>query len=507
MNTRDDEVLGLWKAMADSMGAEPNADMMQRMADEAVRTSARLTEDGVRQGLALAASTVPHFGFLDHIAAWQQPGGVPAPSKIQVPTTAHAIMPSLAGMDFFDVNTVRKMFPVLGERVHGGKELVWLDNAATTQKPQVVIDRISRFYATENSNIHRAAHELAARASDAYEAARKTVARFIGASSEREIVFTRGTTESVNLLANTWGKKYIGSGDEIILTQLEHHSNIVPWQMLAAERGAKIKVAPVDNSGQIILEEFQRLLGPRVKLASITHVSNALGTILPIAEMIAMAHRAGAKVMIDAAQSVAHIPIDVQQLDADWLVFSGHKIYAPTGIGALYGKEDLLNASPPWQGGGNMISDVTFEKTSYHAAPMRFEAGTGNIADAVGLGAALDFLSKLGLETVGRYEHDLLQYGNQQLATIPGLKMIGTAPEKAGVMSFNIDGWKSEDVGKALDREGIAVRAGHHCAQPALRRFGHETSVRPSVALYNTKDDIDCMIEALRDITGSRSKR
>ena len=500
----DTEVRDLWKAMSDAMTAGPGAAVMSRMAEEATRTSANLAQEALRTSAGLAA---PQFYFLDQIAAWEQPGGLSGAVHTPVPTAAPGMSPVVAAAsDLFDVATIRKQFPILAERPHG-KPLVWLDNAATTQKPRSVIERIASFYEHENSNIHRAAHALAARSTDAYEAARKTVRGFMNASSEREIVFVRGTTEAVNLVAQTWGRKYIEPGDEILLTWLEHHSNIVPWQMLAAEKGARLRVAPVDNRGQVILEEYQRLLGPRTKLASIAHVSNALGTILPIQQMIDMAHRAGAKVLVDGAQAIAHLPVDVQALDVDWYAFSGHKVYGPTGIGVLYGKEALLNASPPWQGGGNMISDVTFEKSSYQQAPLRFEAGTGNIADAVGLGAALEFLQATGLENIARHEHELLGYATALLTEIPGLRMIGTAPEKAGVMSFTLDGMRSEDVGRALDREGIAVRAGHHCAQPALRRFGVENSVRPSLALYNTREDVDCLISALRQITGSPSKR
>jgi cysteine desulfurase / selenocysteine lyase len=406
----------------------------------------------------------------------------------------------------FDPSSIRRDFPILGERVNG-KSLVWLDNAATTQKPRAVIDRISRFYERENSNIHRAAHALAARSTDAYEAARETSRRFLNASSTREIVFVRGATEGINLVAQSFGRRFVGEGDEIVLTRLEHHSNIVPWQLLCAEKGARLRVAPVDDTGQILLEEYERLFSPRTRLVSLTHVSNALGTITPVREMIAIAHRHGARVLVDGAQAVSHLGVDVQALDCDFYVFSGHKVFGPTGIGVVYGKEDLLNTMPPWQGGGNMIADVTFEKTVYNPAPMRFEAGTGNIADAVGLGAALEYLMGVGIENVTRHEHDLLVYATKALLDIPGLRLIGTAREKAGVLSFVLDGFRSEDVGKALDSEGIAVRSGHHCAQPALRRFGVESSVRPSLALYNTCEDIDALIAALRRLQSGRGLR
>jgi cysteine desulfurase / selenocysteine lyase len=397
----------------------------------------------------------------------------------------------------FSAYSARRDFPILRQRVHG-KPLIWLDNAATTQKPQAVIDRISRFYETENSNIHRAAHALAARATDAYEAAREKVRRFLNAPSTREIVFVRGATEGVNLVAQSWGRRHIGKDDEIVITWLEHHSNIVPWQLLAAETGAKIRVAPVDDSGQILLDEFEKLLGPRTRLVSFAQVSNALGTVTPVRQMVQIAHRYGARVLVDGAQAVSHMRVDVQALDCDFYVFSGHKVFGPTGIGVVYGKPDALEASPPWQGGGNMITDVTFEKSGFQHPPARFEAGTGNIADAVGLGAALDYLQQLGIENVTRHEHDLLKRMTEGLLTIPGLRLIGTAPEKAGVISFVIDGFRTEDIGAALDLEGIAVRAGHHCAQPILRRFGVETTVRPSLALYNTTEDVDALIDAVR---------
>jgi cysteine desulfurase/selenocysteine lyase len=403
----------------------------------------------------------------------------------------------------FDVNAVRRDFPILQERVNG-RQLVWFDNAATTQKPQSVIDRIAHFYAHENSNIHRAAHELAARATDAYEGARETVRRFIGAASTEEIIFVRGTTEAINLVAKTWGAKNIGAGDEIIVSHLEHHANIVPWQQLAAEKGAVIRVIPVDDSGQVRLDEYQRLLSPRTKIVSVTQVSNALGTVVPVQEIVAMAHRAGAKALVDGAQSVSHMRVDVRSLDADFFVFSGHKIFGPTGIGVVYGKREVLEAMPPWQGGGNMISDVTFEKTVYHGPPTRFEAGTGNIADAVGLGAALEYVERIGIENIGRYEHGLLEYATHHVKPIPGVKLIGTAADKASVLSFVLAGYTTEEVGKALNQEGIAVRTGHHCAQPILRRFGLETTVRPSLAFYNTCEEVDRMVSVVRRLSSTR---
>ncbi|MDD1620454.1 MAG: cysteine desulfurase [Methylococcaceae bacterium] len=405
----------------------------------------------------------------------------------------------------FDVHAVRRDFPILKERVNG-YPLAWLDNAATTQKPQVVIDRISEFYQHENSNIHRAAHELAARATDAYEGARDIVARFINASSSDEVVFVRGATEAINLVAKSWGKQNIAEGDEIVISWLEHHANIVPWQQLCAETGAVLRVIPVDDDGQVILAEYQKLLNSRTKLVSFTQVSNALGTVTPAREMIELAHRAGAKVLLDGAQSVSHLRVDVQALDCDWLAFSGHKIFGPTGIGVLYGKADVLEATQPWQGGGNMIEDVTFEHTRYQPAPAKFEAGTGNIADAVGLGAALEYLSKIGIENVARYEHELLEYGMHALRSIPGVRLIGTAPDKASVLSFVLAGHSNQDVGVALNKAGIAVRSGHHCAQPILRRFGLEATVRPSLAFYNTYEEIDRLAAVLKRLQcGQRS--
>jgi cysteine desulfurase/selenocysteine lyase len=396
----------------------------------------------------------------------------------------------------FDIGSVRRDFPILNERVNG-HPLIWLDNAATTQKPQSVIDRISYFYEHENSNIHRAAHELAARATDAYEDARSKVAHFLNAGSSKEIVFVRGATEAINLVAQAWGRRHINKGDEIVISWIEHHANIVPWQMLCAEKGACLRVAPVDNDGQILLDEYEKLLNPKTRLVSFTQVSNALGTVTPAHQMVQMAHRHGARVLLDGAQAVSHMPIDVQSLDCDFYVFSGHKVFAPTGIGVLYGKPEVLAETPPWQGGGNMIVDVTFEKTTYQPPPGRFEAGTGNIADAVGLGAAIDYLDHIGMPNVARYEHELLVYATQEMLRVPGLRIIGTAKEKAGVLSFVLDGFRTEEVGAALNREGIAVRSGHHCAQPTLRRFGVETTVRPSLALYNSFEDIDAMITAL----------
>jgi len=404
------------------------------------------------------------------------------------------------GTGGFDVNRIRQDFPILSEKVAGGKQLIWLDNGATTQKPNAVIDRISYFYRHENSNVHRGAHDLAARSTDAYEAARETIAKFLGAPSKDNIVFVRGTTEGINLAAQAYVKPQLSPGDEIILTILEHHANIVPWQLIAQETGALIKVAPVDDTGQIILSEYARLFCPRTKFVSVTHVSNALGTITPVREMIQIAHGYGVRILVDGAQSVAHTPLNVSELDADFFVFSGHKIFGPTGIGALYGKADALEEAKPYQGGGNMIKDVTFERTIYNAAPSKFEAGTGNIADAVGLGAALDYVSAIGIANISAYEHELLDYATRELKRINGLRLIGTAAEKASVLSFVLDNASVEQVGKHLASKGIAVRAGHHCAQPILRRFGLEATVRPTIAFYNTAEEIDKLVCAIKEL-------
>jgi cysteine desulfurase / selenocysteine lyase len=401
--------------------------------------------------------------------------------------------------EVFDVNAVRADFPILKETVNG-KPLIWFDNAATTQKPQVVIDRLSYFYAHENSNIHRAAHELAARATDAYEDARDTVRRFIGASKDEEIIFLRGTTEAINLVAYAWGGKHLLPGDEIVITHLEHHANIVPWQLLSQQTGAILKVAPVDDAGNLLMSEFEELLGPRTKLVAATQVSNALGTVTPVEKIVELGHRYGARVLIDGAQSIPHLPINVSELGADFFVFSGHKIYGPTGIGVLYGREDALAETPPWQGGGNMIADVTLERSLYQGPPSKFEAGTGNIADAVGLGEALRYVERVGIERMASYEHALLEYATPRLADIPGVRLVGTAAEKASVLSFVLAGHEPLEVGKALNAEGIAVRAGHHCAQPILRRLGLEATVRPSFCFYNTFEEIDVFLRAVRRI-------
>nr|WP_315431310.1 family 2A encapsulin nanocompartment cargo protein cysteine desulfurase [uncultured Albidiferax sp.] len=441
--------------------------------------------------------TTPAFYFVDAVTL---PNGYVTPAKAgrdDVPAYAGSAHPA------FDVHAVRRDFPILQERVNC-KQLVWFDNAATTHKPQSVIDRIAYFYEHENSNIHRAAHELAARATDAYEGARERVKKFINAPDVNEVIFVRGTTEAINLVAKSWGGQHVGEGDEIIVSNLEHHANIVPWQQLAAAKGAKLRVIPVDDKGQVLLDEYRKLLNDRTKIVAVTQVSNALGTVVPVKEIVALAHRAGAKALVDGAQSISHMRVDVQDIGADFFVFSGHKVFGPTGIGVVWGKREVLEDMPPWQGGGNMIADVTFEKTVFQPIPNKFEAGTGNIADAVGLGAAIDYVNKVGIENIARYEHELLVYGMQQLGAIPGVRLIGTAADKASVMSFTLAGYSTEEVGKALNEEGIAVRTGHHCAQPILRRMGVETTVRPSLAFYNTFAEIDLLVAVVKRLASAR---
>lgn len=418
----------------------------------------------------------------------------PEPAEPAAPKKSTGIMVGSKSLD-----EIRKDFPILQEKING-HDLVWLDNGATTQRPRAVIERLSYYYEHENSNVHRGAHTLAARSTDAYENARRIVSDFIGAGDPDDIIFVRGTTEGINLVAHSYVKPLLSPGDEIIVTLLEHHANIVPWQLVAQETGAVIKVAPVDKDGQIILSEYEKLFTRRTKFVSATHVSNVLGTITPIGEMIAIAHRHGVRILVDGAQSVAHIPVNVRALDADFFVFSGHKIYAPTGIGAVYGKKELLDAARPYHGGGNMIKDVTFERTIYNPAPNKFEAGTGSIGDAVGLGAALEYLNGIGMADVARHEHELVSYGMKELAKVPGLHLIGTAANKSSALSFVLDGISNDAVGEYLDRYGIAVRVGHHCAQPILRSYGLEGVVRPTLALYNTPDEIDTLVKVLRTL-------
>lgn len=400
----------------------------------------------------------------------------------------------------FDVERIRRDFPILRREMHG-KPLVWLDSAATAQKPQAVIDRVSRFYEYENSNIHRGAHTLADEAADAYEDARAKVAAFMGAAAADEIVFVRGATEALNLLAAVFSESLLRPGDEIVLTQAEHHANIVPWQFAAKKTGAVIRVAPLDNNGDLILEAYERLLGPRTRVVSVTHISNALGSVMPIREMTALAKRHGATVVIDGAQGIPHRRVDAQAIGCDFYVFSGHKLIAPTGIGAIYGRKEKWQELPPWQGGGNIVERVTFEQTTFAAPPRRFEAGTPALAATVGLGAAIDYLNGIGLAAIERYETELLDYALQGLQAIDGLRLVGMPKDRGGVISFVMDGIPDMEVAKRLDAEGIAVRAGTHCAQPILRRFGLESTVRPSFAFYNTQAEVDMLIETLRRIS------
>ena len=396
-----------------------------------------------------------------------------------------------------DVQAVRADFPALHQEVNG-KPLIWLDNAATTHKPHAVIGALLEYYSRDNSNIHRGAHTLAERATEAFEGARGKVQRFLGAESPEEIIFTRGTTEGINLVAQTYGRRFVQASDEIVVTELEHHSNLVPWQMLCEEQGARLRVAPLDESGQVVQEEYEGLLGPRTRLVALAHVSNVLGTVLPLGRMIEAAHQAGARVLVDGAQGAPHLSVDVRALDVDFYVFSGHKLYGPTGIGVLYGKRALLEEMPPWQGGGSMIETVSFEGNTYQPPPAKFEAGTPHIAGVVGLGAAVDHVNRLGLERIAACEEALVAYGMAALATVPGLRLIGTAPGKVSVLTFVLSGQSPQEVGARLDREGIAVRSGHHCAQPALRRYGLTAAVRPSVAFYNTREEIDALVAAVR---------
>jgi cysteine desulfurase/selenocysteine lyase len=483
-----------------SLAAQPAAGSIPGLSAAAAAAIAGIEGSGQLERskpvLGSSPAGAPSFYFIEERKA----------SPARTPACDPRMVGRVDAYPAFDVEAVRRDFPVLTERIHG-RQLVWLDNGATTQKPQVVIDRLAYFYSHENSNIHRSAHSLAARSSDAYEGARSTVAKFLGAPSAEEVVFTRGTTEAINLVAQSWGRRHIGREDEIVVSHLEHHANIVPWQQLAAETGAKLKVIPVDEEGSLLLGAYGDLLSERTKLVAIAQVSNVLGTIVPVKEMIETAHRVGAKVLVDGAQAVAHMVVDVQAMDADFYVFSGHKIFAPTGIGALYAKAELLEEMPPWQGGGNMISDVTFERTLYQRPPAKFEAGTGNIAGAVGLGAALEYLDRLGRPIIERYEHDLLHYAMAEIRSVPGLRLIGTAPEKASVLTFVLEGYRPEEVGSALDQEAIAVRAGHHCAQPILRRYGLESAVRPSLAMYNTYVEVDLLVAALRSLAGDAGSR
>lgn len=396
----------------------------------------------------------------------------------------------------FDIARVRADFPILRQTVNG-RPLVYLDNAATGQKPQQVLDALVNYYATENSNVHRGVHTLSQRATDAYEGAREKTRRFINAGADREIIFVRGTTEGINLVAQTWGRQNIGPGDEIVISAMEHHSNIVPWQILGQEKGARLRVIPINDAGELLLDEYEGLLNDRTKLVSVVHQSNALGTINPVEQMVELAHSRGIPVLLDGAQSIAHIPVDVRRLDCDFYVFSGHKLYGPTGVGALYGKAELLEAMPPYQGGGEMIRSVTFEETLYNTIPNKFEAGTQNIAGSVGLGAAIDYVTALGMDNIAAYEQELLAYGTERLSEIGPLRLIGTARDKGSILSFVMENAHPHDVGTILDAEGVAVRTGHHCAQPLMERYGIPATARASLAFYNTKEEIDVLVRGL----------
>ena len=396
----------------------------------------------------------------------------------------------------FDVYRVRDDFPLLKQWVNGNP-LVYLDNGATSQKPQSVIDAIVRYYTTTNSNVHRGVHTLSQQATEDYEGARAKIRRFINAGEDQEIIFTRNTTEGINLVAHSYARQNVGPGDDIIVSNMEHHSNIVPWQMVCEERGANLRVVPIDDTGELLLDEYEKMLSPRTKLVSITHVSNALGTILPAAQIVRMAHAHGVPVLLDGAQAVPHMPVDMKELDCDFYVFSGHKLFGPTGIGILYGKAEHLEAMPPFMGGGDMIKSVTFEKTIYNDLPYKFEAGTPDIAGAIALGAAVDYVSNLGFDQITAHEAELLRYGTQALSSIDGLKLIGTAQHKAGILSFIMDTAHPHDIGTILDEQGIAVRTGHHCAQPVMQRFQIPATARASLAFYNTKEDIDALVKGI----------
>ncbi|HSB20727.1 MAG TPA: cysteine desulfurase [Anaeromyxobacteraceae bacterium] len=413
-------------------------------------------------------------------------------------TTLATPRPSSQG-EAFDADAVRRQFPILETRVRG-KPLVYLDSAATAQKPRAVIEAERGFYERDNANVHRGVHLLSERATQAYEGAREKVRRFIGAAEAREVIFVRGATEALNLVAFTFGRQRVGEGDEILLTEMEHHSNIVPWQMLAQERRARLVVVPVDDRGVLRLDELERRIGPRTRLLAVAHVSNALGTVNPVARICEMAHRKGVPVVVDGAQGVPHAPVDVRALGCDFYAFSGHKLYGPTGIGVLWGRREHLEEMPPWQGGGDMILSVTFEKTTYNELPYKFEAGTPHIAGAVGLGAAIDWLGGLDLAGALRHEHDLLVHGTEVLSRIPGLRLVGTAPEKAGVLSFLLGDVHPHDVGTVLDREGIAIRTGHHCAQPLMQRYGIAATARASLGIYNLRSDIDALAAGLEKV-------
>lgn len=399
----------------------------------------------------------------------------------------------------FEVENYRKDFPVLKERVHG-KPLVYLDNAATTQKPQAVIDTIHRYYSRENANIHRGIYYLSEQATDAYEVARAKVRKFVNAVFPQEIAFVRGATEGINLVAQSYGRAFIKAEDEILISAMEHHSNIVPWQILCGQAGARLRVIPINDAGELLIGEYEKLLSPRTKIVSVAHVSNALGTVNPVKAMVKCAHDRGIPVLIDGAQAAPHLPVDLQDLGCDFYAFSGHKMFGPTGIGVLYGRRDWLERMPPYQGGGDMISSVAFEKTTYNKIPYKFEAGTPHIAGVIGLGAAIDYLEEIGMERIAQYEKKLLRYGTQALSQVPGLRLIGSAGEKSSILSFVLEGIHPHDIGTILDKQGVAIRAGHHCAMPVMDRFGVSATARASLAFYNTRQEIDCLVRALHQV-------
>ena len=399
----------------------------------------------------------------------------------------------------FDVYAVRKEFPILRQLVNG-RPLVYLDNAASSQKPCAVIDAIRNYYERDNANIHRGVHTLSQRATDHYEAARETVRHYLNAASASEIIFVRGTTEGINLVAQTYGRAHIRSGDEVLIAALEHHSNIVPWQLLCQEKGARLRVVPINDAGELILDDFASLLTDRTKIVAVAHISNALGTINPVRQIVQLAHARKVPVLIDGAQAVPHLSVDVRALDCDFYVFSGHKVYGPTGVGVLYGKSALLESMPPYQGGGDMISSVSFEKTTYNKIPYKFEAGTPNISGVIGLGAALEFVNNLGIENIAAHEDGLLSHATAAVSEIPGVKLIGTAREKAGVLSFVMEGIHPHDIGTILDQNGIAIRTGHHCAQPIMDRFGIPATARASLGLYNTREEVDALVDGIRKV-------
>jgi cysteine desulfurase/selenocysteine lyase len=434
------------------------------------------------------AGQAPRPGVLDQIGATSPPEVVPLLHSSKT-----------IGASSLDVRKIREDFPILKQGIRG-KPLVYLDNAASTQKPKMVIDAICHTYLTEYSNIHRGVHLLSELCTKAYEDTRVVLQHFLNAGSSKEIVFVRGATEGINLVAQSYGRKHVGAGDEVVISALEHHSNIVPWQMLCEEKGARLRIIPMNDAGELLLDEYEKLLNAKTKIVAIGHVSNALGTINPVKQMIRMAHDKGIPVLIDGAQAVPHLKVDVRDLDADFYVFSGHKVYGPSGIGVLYGKGQLLEKMPPYQGGGDMISSVTFEKTTYNVLPYKFEAGTPNIGGTIGLGAAIDYVKQIGLDNIAAYEHDLLTYSTELLSQIPGVRIIGTAKEKAAVISFVIEGVHPHDVGTILDQDGIAVRTGHHCAQPVMDRFGIPATARASFAFYNTREEVDALAAGIRKV-------